>query len=485
MYQLTANNRLEFTGANPAADRILGVDHLQFIGKSIEEAFPGLMHTEVPEKYRNIARNGTTWHDEQIEYHEGTIQGAFEVVAFQTEPDKMVAVFNDITERKQIYHEMLQAKERAEESERLKSAFLANLSHEIRTPMNAILGFADLLSLKEISAEEKKNYIDIIHKSGKQLLSIINDIIEISQIETGQITLHTTPVDLDNLMESLYHQLRVTIPAGKPVELKFHTPQSVDGSRILTDEVKLQQVLNNLIANAIKYTERGSIAVAYEFTFNRKIRFTVQDTGIGIDKKYHQLIFERFRQVDGDSAIRYGGSGLGLAISKAYVGMLGGEISVSSVPGAGSTFTFTIPHQKYLQPDSAIAQVAEAMSNKLSKCGKILIAEDDEYSFLLLSRIFSGTSIQLLRAKNGKEAVALCSKNHEIALVLMDIKMPVMNGLDAARQIRKANPLLPLVAQTAYALEEDKTQIARAGFSGYLTKPIDKEKLLDMIESLL
>jgi PAS domain S-box-containing protein len=485
MYQLKENNKLEFTGANPAADKILGVDHIQFIGKSIEEAFPGLIFTEVPGRYRDIARNGADWHTEQIDYHEGAIQGAFEVVAFQTEPGKMVTIFNDVTERKRIYHEMLEAKERAEESDQLKSAFLANLSHEIRTPMNAILGFTELLGLQEILPEEKNNYIDIIHKSGKQLLSIISEIIEISQIETGQITLHHTPIDLENLMDNLYQQLCVTIPASKPVELKFLSPPLGDGSRIITDEIKLQQILINLIANAIKYTERGLITVAYEFTDNHEIRFIVQDTGIGIDKKYHQLIFERFRQVEGDTAIRYGGSGLGLAISKAYVGMLGGTISVSSVPGKGSIFVFTIPHQKYFQPDPGVSRVTEAIRNKLSKCGQILIAEDDEYSYLLLSRLFFGTNIHLLRAKNGKEAVTLCRKNLGIALVLMDIKMPVMNGLDAARQIRKANPSLPLVAQTAYALEEDKTQIQQAGFSGYLTKPIEKEKLLDMIESLL
>jgi PAS domain S-box-containing protein len=615
LYHLQEDNRLVFTAANPAADKILGVDHRQFVGKSIEEAFPGLINTEVPEKYRDIARKGISWHTEQIEYHDGAIQGAYEVVAFQTEPGKMATVFSDITgrkrteealrlseerlsfalsatndgiwdykplenelfwsdrfyimlgynpgdfspsyekwsslvhpddreiieealnncllrgkdyyseecrlrnkkgeyqwfllrgkvierdvsgtvlrmsgthvditERKQFYHELLKEKERAEESDRLKSAFLANLSHEIRTPMNAMLGFADLLSVQGTSTEERSTYIDIIQKSGKQLLSIINDIIEISQIETGQITLHLTPVDLVNLMQNLYQQLRVTIPASKTVELKFIAPPIKDESRIITDEVKLQQILNNLISNAIKYTERGSITVAYEFKDDREIRFMVQDTGIGIDRKYHQLIFERFRQVEGDTAIKYGGSGLGLAISKAYVTMLGGEISVCSLLGKGSTFTFTIPHQQYVQPDTGIARVTEKLRKRLSKCGPILIAEDDENSYQLLSRFFSGTCIQLLRAKNGKEAVTICRKNLEIALVLMDIKMPVMNGLDAARLIKKTNPSLPLLAQTAYALEEDKTQIAEAGFSGYLTKPIEKEKLLDLIESLL
>jgi len=255
---------------------------------------------------------------------------------------------------------------------------------------------------------------------------------------------------------------------------------------VITDEVKLQQILTNLIANAIKYTERGSISVAYEFTAQHEIRFTVKDTGIGIDKRYHQLIFERFCQVEGETAIRYGGSGLGLAISKAYVTMLGGEISVSSEPGKGSTFMFTVPHQTYIMPDSnTITGIKETIREKLGMNAQILVAEDDEYSYLFLSRLFSGTGIKLIRARNGKEALDICRKNHDIALVLMDIKMPVMNGLDAARQIRKTNPSLPLVAQTAYALEMDRVQIQKAGFSGHLTKPIEKEKLLDLIESLM
>jgi PAS domain S-box-containing protein len=616
MYELQKNGKLVFTGANPAANRILGTNHDQFIGKSIEEAFPGLIQTEVPDRYRDIARNGSTWHTEQIEYNEGAIRGAFEVVAFQTQPGNMVTLFNDITQRKKteaalleseerlsfaltatndgiwdykplenklfwspryysmlgyepeefpasyenwrqlvhpddlsnieraltdcmegksdyyieegrlknkhggyqwmlirgkvierdvsgkvlrmsgthvditerkiIYNELLKAKERAEESDRLKSAFLANLSHEIRTPMNAILGFTDLLINPELSFKQKNNYIEIIHKSGNHLLSIISDIIEISQIDTGQITVHPAPVNIDQLIANLYEQLRVTIPANKPVELKIDPVSGDNGSLIITDEVKLQQILTNLVANAIKFTDTGMISMGFHYISKDEIEFTVQDTGIGIDEKYHKMIFERFCQVDGDQAIKQGGSGLGLAISKAYVNMLGGKIWVQSELNKGSRFSFTIPAVKPVPDEKPAKTTARAVKREKVDClGQILIAEDDEYNYLFLKKVLSDTGYHLLRAHNGKEAIDICASNNDICMVLMDIKMPVMNGLDAARHIKKLKPLLPLLAQTAYALEMDRKQIEQAGFSGHIIKPIEIEKLLDMIESLL
>jgi PAS domain S-box-containing protein len=613
MYELR-NDQLVFTAANPAANHILGVDNSQFIGLTIEQAFPGLVSTEVPERYKNIAKHGTTWKTEQIDYSEGGIQGAFEVVAFQTEPGKMVTMFSDITtrkrteeslrlseerlafalsatndgiwdyrpaenklfwsdrfytmlgyepgefpssyekwkellhpqdhehiegalnqcltsskdyyseegrlrnsrgqyqwfllrgkvvardasgkvlrmsgthvditERKLIYHELLKAKEKAEESDRLKSAFLANLSHEIRTPMNAIMGFSDLLLKDFITPDQVNTYLDIIQKSSRQLLSIISDIIEISQIETGQIRLHYSPVNLAQLMANLDRQFQLTIPENSQVTLNINTPSRYKDLQIVSDAVKLQQILTNLISNAIKYTEKGSVTVTFDLKNEQSIRFTVKDTGIGIDKKYHQQIFDRFRQVEGETAVKYGGSGLGLAISKAYVNMLNGEISVSSVPGEGSTFSFMIP---VIQ-----SQLTEAGSDKpgmkhprLTKAGKILVAEDDENSYLLLTKMLTGTNIRLLRARNGVEAVSLCKSQPDIVLVIMDIKMPVMNGLEAARLIKKQKPYLPLIAQTAYALETDKVLIENAGFTGYFVKPLEKDRLIEMIEKLL
>jgi CheY-like chemotaxis protein len=246
----------------------------------------------------------------------------------------------------------------------------------------------------------------------------------------------------------------------------------------------LKQILTNLITNAIKFTDKGHVSIDYRLHENETIEFIIQDTGIGIDEKYQKLIFERFSQVEGEMAIKQSGSGLGLAISKAYVTLLGGKIYVQSKLGKGSTFSFTIPLIMKSHKDSLSVPGRKSKREK-SGGGLILVTEDDEFNYLLLSKILTDNNYQMVRAVNGQEAIDICVNNNNIILVLMDIKMPVMNGYDAAKQIKLINPSLPIVAQTAYALESDIKQIQQAGFAGHITKPIEKEKLLDMIESLV
>ncbi|MBU3927039.1 MAG: PAS domain S-box protein, partial [Bacteroidetes bacterium] len=240
-----------------------------------------------------------------------------------------------------LNQELVVAKDKAEESDRLKSAFLANLSHEIRTPMNAIMGFTDLLREPNLNGEDRENYINVVHKSGRHLLSIINDIIEISRIEAGYTELHSDPVHLNSFFDDLYQTLNVTIPKEKSIKLLVDIPQVE--LRIFTDEIKLRQILINLISNALKYTEKGTVAFGYRKRDPGELFFWVEDTGIGIDRKYHELIFNRFRQVDEELKFARGGFGLGLAISKAFVEMMGGKIELFSEPGKGSRFSFSIP----------------------------------------------------------------------------------------------------------------------------------------------
>jgi len=379
---------------------------------------------------------------------------------------------------------LIKAKEKAEESDRLKSSFLANLSHEIRTPMNAIQGFTSLLLAPDLNSDKKESYISIIKKSGTQLLSIINDIIEISKIDAGQIKPQYSPVNICEFIKDLFNTIVVTIPKEKDVELRITSSNIYPELIIFTDEVKILQVMNNLINNALKFTETGFVSFGYEVINEKEIKFFVQDTGVGIDEKHKQLIFERFRQVEGNLTITKGGSGLGLAISKAYIEMMDGTITLESELGKGSIFSFTIPLIKAEGFATKTLQNNQPEKSIIGDHEQILIAEDDENVYLYFEAIMNKHNYKIIRATNGKEAVDICSKN-DIRLVLMDIKMPVMNGYEALKRIKQIKPNLKVIAQTSYALPEDRILIDEAGFDGYLTKPIIMEDLFHLIDTHL
>lgn len=396
----------------------------------------------------------------------------------------MVSVMRDFTEQKKHEADLISARKKAEESDRLKSAFLANLSHEIRTPMNAIMGFTDFLRRPNLALDKRETYISIVRESGNHLLSILDDIIEISKIETGQITPNYTSVNLKRCVQDLYKALKVTIPKNKNIEFILEDSDVPDEVLLSTDKVKLSQVLINLVNNAIKYTESGQVWLRFGINYNTgNVEFTVEDTGEGIDPKYHHLIFDRFFRLESDLSVQTGGSGLGLAISKAYLDMLGGFISLKSEPGKGSVFSFSIP---LIQAADNKAVLPETPAiNLKGKNELILVAEDDDTNYLFFSKLFTGRNYRVTRAKNGKEAVIQVSENPAISLVLMDIKMPVMNGIEALKQIREIRPEVPVIAQTAHALLIEEEQIQSEGFDGYLTKPIDQAKLFSIINRLL
>ncbi len=393
----------------------------------------------------------------------------------------------DITEIKQSQEAMIskakeleEEKAKAEDSDKLKSAFLANLSHEIRTPMNTILGFAQMIKDPELTEKQRNYFIDIIFNSGCHLLSIINDIIEISKIETNLVNPNYSAFDLDILLKNIYEEAKVIVPKEKQIELIYVSPKKRAGI-IESDAVKLKQILTNLITNAIKFTDKGCVKFGYNL--NNCIEFFVEDTGMGIDPEYHKLIFERYKQVDSTKQKR-GGSGLGLAISKAYTEMLGGTIHVKSELGKGSVFMFTI---SYKPADNLFADNKQQIevSEEEPEYKTMLVAEDDDTNFLYISTLLAKSKNQVIRACNGQEAIELVSKYKNINLVLMDIKMPVMDGFEALKRIRTISPQLPVIAQTAYALPEDERKICKAGFDGYITKPIIKEKLIETINKIL
>ena len=389
-------------------------------------------------------------------------------------------------ERVKNIENLKKAKEKAEESDRLKSAFLANMSHEIRTPMNGILGFTELLEDSDFSVKEKTEFISNIRKSGDRLLNTVNDIIDISKIETGLVKIALQEINVNEQIKNFCQFFKLEAEA-KGVELTYSNSLQEEPVIIKTDENKFGSILTNLIKNAIKFTDEGSIQVGYEII--RKghtdfMRFFVKDTGIGIPASRQEAIFNRFVQADIGNTRAFQGSGLGLAISKSYVEMLGGELWVESVEGNGSKFYFTLPYHKTetvaAPGKKELSQKKQGTKNDHKKI-KILIAEDEKFAIDYLSIVLKKGTNEILYAKNGVEAVELCHSHPDIDVILMDVKMPVMDGYEATRKIRKFNKEVIIIAQTANALSGDKKEALETGCNDYISKPIKKEALLAMI----
>lgn len=374
------------------------------------------------------------------------------------------------------------AKQKAEESDQLKSAFLANMSHEIRTPMNGILGFAGLLKEPLLPGEVQKQYIEIIEKSGARMLNIINDIINISKIEAGLIDLNIKEGNVNEQIEYIYNFFKPDVET-KNIELSYKTDLLAKNAMIKTDREKLFAILMNLVKNAIKYSDKGAI----EFGYVKKeefLEFYVKDNGIGIEKDRQEAIFERFIQADIIDKDARQGAGLGLSISKAYVEMLGGKLWLESEKGKGSVFYFTIPHNSKTLETTEIStkDSIEKEENKINNL-KALIVEDDENSTLLLTIILNQVCSDIITAESGLEAIEICRNNSDLDLVLMDIQIPDMNGFTATKKIREFNQQLFIIAQTAYAMDGDKEKALAAGCNGYLPKPVIKKDLLALINN--
>ena len=390
-------------------------------------------------------------------------------------------------ELKQTNNELITAKEKAEESDRLKSAFLANMSHEIRTPMNGILGFANFLKKPNLTGEQQQKYVSVIEDSGARMLNIINDIIDISKIEAGLMKLNIGESNINEQTEYIYTFFKPEVKA-KGMKLSLSNALPKEASVIYTDREKVYAILTNLVKNAIKYSNEGTIDIGYKMVESQNIdylQFYVKDTGIGIPKERQKIIFERFMQAEIEDKMARQGAGLGLSISKAYVKMLGGEIWVESKEGSGATFYFTLPYKTNRKENDYQngASFKADNSRKLKLAGlKILIAEDDEVSQFMLDEEFSTIGKEILTATTGIEAVEACRDNADIDLVLMDIRMPQMDGYEATRQIRQFNKDVVIIAQTAYGLTGDREKALEAGCSDYIAKPIDINELYALIE---
>ncbi len=385
----------------------------------------------------------------------------------------------------QTNKELIKAKENAEQSNRLKTVFLNNMSHEIRTPMNGIMGFSHFLDNPELSLEKRKYYTNIINNCCKQLLRIIDDILEISRLETKQIAIDNAEFCLNDMLMELFAIYDIKSKERKiPLYLKKGLHD--DESHIITDKTKLIKILGNIIENALKFTNEGFVEFGYYLT-PKNIVLYVKDTGVGISPKFKKSIFERFVQEEEKLSRQFGGLGIGLSIAKENTELLKGKITVDSEKGKGSTFFISLPISilKNKVPSSSDPTQSQ---NEVESGYTILVAEDDEVNYLYVEALFeieTDQNYNLIHAKNGHEAINFCKENDDIDLVLMDVKMPLVNGYEATDKIKRFRPNLPIIAQTAYSTEEDKERALKSGCEDYISKPLDREHLFMLINKYL
>lgn len=379
---------------------------------------------------------------------------------------------------------LVEAKNHAEESDKLKSAFLANMSHDIRIPMTSIIGFSDLLADEELSVGEREEFIDLIKKSGKDLLTLIDNVIDMAKIQTNQIKIQKNECNLYHLFKDLYniHSRTSKIVEQDDVNLILDLPEKFRDISFQTDEFRLKQIFDNLIDNAIKYTDKGEIRFGISNLTDSEIEFYVFDTGIGMEKKTQDLIFESFKKVDQSYTKEFTGVGLGLAISKNLVELMGGTIRVKSEIGRGSTFYFTqvakLNFEKTIQ-EKRINTPDTGWEGKI-----IIICEDVEENFKFLNFILEAKKTTILWYKNGIDALNHIVEKKPVDLILMDIKMPKLNGLEATQKIKEISNV-PIIIQTSYNMQEEKELAFEAGCTDCISKPINIEKLLNIINDIL
>ncbi len=397
--------------------------------------------------------------------------------------ERMVLTVHDITSIKQTEEALAEAKEKAENADRSKSAFLANMSHEIRTPLNAIVGFPELLAAAN-TEEEKQKYLEILHTNSELLLQLVNDILDLSKIEAGTLEFVYSDVDINLLLNDLEQLFRMKIGSNSPVQII--TEPGLPSCMVHTDRNRIAQVVSNFVSNAIKFTTEGSIRIGYQSSENG-LRFYVSDTGSGISADKLEGVFDRFVRLQSDK----NGNGLGLSICKTIVNKLGGEIGAESEVGKGSTFWFTLPEHSDIKPKVIIEKEQEELPSAVrvpvidagsDKKLSILVAEDMEDNYRLCEAILA-SRYELHWAHNGEEAISLFLK-FQPDIILMDIRMPEVNGYEATEAIRQMSATVPIIALTAFAYEEDRQKIMHSGFTDFLTKPISSKVLLGKLESL-
>ena len=477
------NGVIEYS--NPKVTEISGYKRNELIGKTPQIFKSGETSTEVYKKLWIKIKSGKSWFGE---FHNVKKNGELfwerasisPVINSSAEITHFIAVKEDISLQKKVFNELMIAKNKAEESDRLKSAFLANMSHEIRTPMNGILGFSELLKKPNLTNEKQHQYIKIIEKSGARLLTTINDIIDISKIESGEIKLILSEVDINKQLNDLY-DFFIPETEKKGLKLILKNVQNIKDLVIKSDGDKIYSILINLLKNAVKFTNKGTIEFGYTYK-NNLINIYVKDTGIGIPLERQPYIFDRFVQADIEDKQVHEGSGLGLAISKAYAEILLGSLKFNSIENVGSTFYFELPIENSLK------NIAYIHDNDLNEkedfiIPKVLIVEDEYSNQLYLTELLKDRAKEILVASTGNLALQLYNANINVDLILMDIRLPNFNGYDITKKIRETNKNVIIIAQTALSLEGDREKALKAGCNNYISKPINRDKLFTLLNT--
>ena len=468
---------------NPYSENATGYSYNELIGKNPSILKSGNQSNEFYEDLWNTILSGKNWEGElqnrkkngELYWEKAVISPIVNSEGITT---NFVAIKEDVTDRKRILKELVVAKEKAEESDRLKTAFLNNISHEIRTPLNSILGFGQFLAESEHSFDERIKYFNILQKSSNRLMNTVSDYMDMAMIVSGTMEMHKKEFFLQPFFEEIIEGTK-QLCANKKIDFELHIPSEPIDIMINSDQEFIRKIMVVFLDNALKFTKHGSISCGYRINSDF-LEFFVQDTGKGIDVNKIEIIFDIFSQEDVSNTRGYEGSGLGLAIAKGLVKLLGGSISAISEKGKGSTFTFTVPYAVPAIPERPSVE-KKMVSTDISKL-LVLIAEDEESNYFYMEVIMKMIGCKYIHAINGAEAVEMCKQNTKIDLVLMDIKMPVMNGLEATQLIHEFRPELPIIATTAYAQIGDEHRFLDAGCDGYLAKPIRKDNLLVLLQ---
>lgn len=478
----------EFEFINPNFTEITGLTIENLFSKSISDInleYNGGKHIQ---KALDSVRAGKTWQGElQLNGKNREriwVSASFTPVMFESKLQHILVILENITRRKEYEKELILAKNKAEESDRIKTTFLNNISHEIRTPLNAIIGFSSVLTDPHLGQFERSGFSDLIYKNSQELLQIIENLLEISQIEAGDIKISKTEFSVNALMNELYSTFEEQERGSSRIKLSLRKEIFQDDLVVLSDPSRIKQVLKHLLSNSFKFTTNGFVEFGYRLKDENNLLFYVVDSGIGIEPDKMDLIFNPFRQADSSSTRRHGGLGLGLAISKHVVEKMGGKIWINSTPGSGTSVFFSIP---FIPVKLKFENVNTGNGLKeFNWDGKtILIADDIDANFVFFKAALQKTKANLIWARNGLEALNYIRKGEPVNLILMDLVMPEMDGFEATRIIKSINQKLPVVGQTAYPETISSNKLAECGFDTILEKPIRTNQMLMEIDRFL